>query len=335
VKGKPTTAFVVEDIGVFLGNGRHVQVEGSAIAPDWGDAKPNGLVLSQSGRWAFVNVDGQEWTCLIDEKLMRAGPSCLAPGDAVFVISKLGQPIVKAVAPRRSKLSRLVGRGSRAGEQVVAANVDVLVMVASMIRPPFRPGLIDRYLIVAQLGGVRAALCLNKMDLAEVEPTEIPIYRELGVTVIPCSCVTGQGLEELRRELRGRLSVLAGHSGVGKSTIINCLDPRFKLTTREVSPGSKRGRYTTSSARLYEIHGDIRIIDTPGIKQLGLWGVSYEELAFYFPEWETYARSCRFRDCTHIHEPRCAVRAAVEAGEVAPQRYASYLRIRGSLHSQR
>jgi len=156
-------------------------------------------------------------------------------------------------------------------------------------------------------------------------------YRELGLPVLNTSCKTGAGIEALRQALKGKLSVLAGHSGVGKSSLLNVMDPGLDIETREITETTEKGRHATSTSRLYELADGIRIIDTPGTRRLGVWGVSSEELAFYFPEMERLAADCRFRNCTHTHEPGCAVRQAVEVGDIARLRYNSYLRIRESL----
>jgi ribosome biogenesis GTPase len=169
------------------------------------------------------------------------------------------------------------------------------------------------------------------MDLVEEEPAEVNLYRDLAMPVLETSCVSGQGLEALRASLRGQHACLAGHSGVGKSSLINALDPRYDIHTQEISDQTKKGRHTTTTSRLYHLHGDIHIVDTPGIKQLGLWGVTPEEVDFYFPEMKTLAPHCKFRDCTHLHEPDCAVREAIDSGAIAAARYESYKRIRESL----
>jgi len=297
------------------------------------DVTPNGLVVSHKGQYAFVLLDGREHLCLIDPTLGGPDSSVLAAGDDVLVefVEESSYPIVRVVAVRRSKLSRLAHIHSRLSEQVVAANIDLLVVVASALRPRFKPGLVDRYLITAEIGGVKPLLVVNKMDLVDAEPHQVSEYRELAVDVFDTSCVTGAGIEALRGALRGRLSVFAGHSGVGKSSLLNVLDPTLGISTQEVSNANEKGRHTTSETRLYFLQGDIRVVDTPGARNLGIWGVSPEEVAYYFPEMAELAGGCRFRNCTHTHEPACAVRAAVETGTMPKRRYESYLRIRASL----
>ena len=292
---------------------------------------PNAVVVSHTGQWAFVRKDGAELCCLIDEKLVEGAATLLAPGDRVLVEREGADWRVRGIAERRTKLSRLALERSRVSEQIIAVNIDLLVVVASVARPRFKRGVVDRYLIAAEVGGANALLCVNKMDLVDAEPKEVGPYRELGLTMLNTSCVTGEGIESLRTALRGKLSVFAGQSGVGKSSLLNVLAPELGIETKEVSEATEKGRHTTTTARLYEIGGDIRIIDTAGVRQLGVWGVTPAELAFYFPEMGRHAAACRFRNCTHVHEPGCAVQAAVEAEEIKRARYQSYLRIRESL----
>lgn len=294
-------------------------------------ADPNALVVSHSGQWAFVKIDGRDRLCLIDEKLMEGTSTLLAPGDRVRVEPEGDEWFVRGIAERRTKLSRLALDRSRLTEQLIAVNVDVLVIVASAAQPRFKPGLVDRYLIAADFGDVTPVLCVNKMDLVDAEPNGVAQYRELGLPVFTTSCKTGDGIDALSEALRAKLSVFAGHSGVGKSSLLIAMDPTLDIETREVSEATEKGRHTTAASRMYELPGGIRIIDTPGVKKLGVWGVPLEELAYYFPEMDRLAPECHFRNCTHTHEPDCAVRQAVEAGEIPRLRYNSYLRIRDSL----
>lgn len=298
------------------------------------DFEPNGLVISRSRKWAFVQWDGRDDLCQIRDSLVDRGTSVLAPGDRVLVEEREGEPWVMAVAERASKLSRPGAEGAKVEEQVFAANVDALVVVASTAKPEFKPGLVDRYLIAAEVGGVEPIVCINKMDLVDAEPPEAQTYRDIGLHVIATSTKTGEGLDELREALKHKVSVFAGHSGVGKSSLLNALEPALDISTREISEATQKGKHTTTGARLYELDDGMRIIDTPGIRALGLWQVSPEEVHYYFPEIAEYAAGCKFRDCTHVHEPECAVREAVEAGDIARHRYDSYLRIRESLEEQ-
>ncbi len=294
---------------------------------------PNGIVIAHSKKWAFVLLGDEERLCLIDERLQAKGSTLLAPGDEVLVEFEEGDALVRGIAPRRTRLSRPAGPHGNPPEKVFAANIDLLIVVASVAQPRFREGLLDRFLIAAVVGGVQPLLCINKADLGDIPSESMQRYRDLGIHVIQTSCVSGEGIQELRRALSGKRSVVCGHSGVGKSSMLNALDPNLEVLTNEVSDATEKGRHTTSAARLYRASGDLWIIDTPGIRALGLWGVSPEELAFYFPEIAEAAAACRFNDCIHIHEPGCMVREALEAGRITQARFDSYLRIRASLES--
>ena len=291
-------------------------------------SEANGLVVSPYGNLAYVWVDGAEHLCRVWDSIGRA--VSLAPGDEVAVRFEHGEGQVTGLAPRRTRLSRLAGAKGQRYEQVVAANIDRLIIATAAARPKFKRGIVDRYMICAQAGGVEPVLCVNKMDLVKNEPDELHPYRELGIPILLTSCEDGRGLDDLRQALEGRFSVLAGASGVGKSSLLNALEPSLNIETQEVSNFNEKGRHTTTTARLYTFN-NIRIIDTPGIRKLGISGVSPEELAFYFPEIEPYAHACKFRDCTHTCEPGCAVLEAVENGDIPQQRYGSYLRIRESM----
>jgi len=302
---------------------------------------PNGVVISHTKKWAFVQfytppegAEGRwEHLCLVDERLPEGEESLLAPGDEVYVEREGDELVVRGIAPRRTRLARLAGPHERVRVQVLAANADLLAIVASTTHPPFRPGLIDRFLIAATAGGVSPVLVVNKLDLAPMPPEAKLIYEPIGVPVIGTSCVTGEGIQELASHLRGRTCVLAGHSGVGKSSLLSALDPNLRVITQEVTPDG-RGRHTTTLARLYVLREDIRVIDTPGIRALGLWNITPEAVMFYYPEIAEHAVSCRFRNCTHTHEPSCAVKAAVSEGKIPELRYASYRRVLASLASE-
>ena len=296
------------------------------------DFEPNGLVIYHTKKYAFVYWEGAETECRIDEMLIEDRETLLAPGDEVLVDRVDDAPYVRAVAPRRTKLSRPGDVGARIQEQVIAANIDTIVIVASSGQPRFKPGVVDRYLIIAQRGGVEPLLCLNKIDLLDGEaPHEFEPYEHIGVRVVRTSCETGEGIDELRDALQGKLAVFAGQSGVGKTSLINALSPDLDLETRQISATTEKGKHTTSTARLYELSGDLRVIDTAGIRKLGLGAMHEQDLPLYFPEFEDYNDQCKFRNCTHTHEPDCAVQKAVESGDILDQRYRSYLRIRESL----
>ncbi len=242
---------------------------------------------------------------------------------------------IVALLPRRSVLSRPDPHNPRF-ERLIAANIDIVVNVASVNSPPLRPGLIDRYLIAIENSGADPLLCVNKADLivpAEMKALEecLGPYRELGIAVLLCSAATGQGIKELAGHLAAKTCVLAGHSGVGKSSLLNALAPSSGAATGAVSAVHETGRHTTTASKLYNLPGGGLIIDTPGIREFGLWNVTAGQVRGYFHEFDDIARNCGFSDCTHTHEPNCAVMPAVEAGEISRVRYESYRRIMESI----
>lgn len=241
----------------------------------------------------------------------------VAPGDLVSVRHEK----VVGIAPRSTTLSR-TDPANPLRERVIAANIDLLVIVTSIDDPPFRPGLVDRYLIAAARGGVQPLLCLNKVDLAE--PSRVAeALRPFQVPSVRCSTRTGAGIGDLRAMLAGNLAVFAGHSGVGKSSLLNALQGGIAQRTGEVSDGTGKGRHTTTSSTLIDLGGGARVIDTPGIREFGLGRLMLPELRAAFPEFEPLR--CRFTDCTHRSEPDCGVR------EAAPARYTAWLRLAAEL----
>ncbi|HOJ33230.1 MAG TPA: ribosome small subunit-dependent GTPase A [Candidatus Hydrogenedentes bacterium] len=293
----------------------------------------NGIVVSPYGVLAFVEHEGVERLCRVVDRLTDGKTSILSPGDYVWIEQVSGQWMVREVAPLKSVLQYY----SEGKTRIIAANVDRLLVVASALKPRFKPGFVDRCLIAAEACGVPTIICLNKIDLVETVPQEIQDYAQLGFTVVVTSCVTGAGLSELRQALENTTTVLCGQSGVGKSSLIKALAPELDIAVSEVSRTREKGRHTTTASRMYRVGENIRLIDTPGVKTLGVWGVSPEELDYYFPEFHEYALSCCFRDCTHIHEPSCAIREALERGEIVRRRYESYRRIRQDIeeHQER
>lgn len=233
---------------------------------------------------------------------------------------------------RESVIGRMRGDSKRFSDaslehHVIVANVDRAVIVAAAQDPTFHPRFIDRYLVVLQNGGVEPVICLNKSDLTEERHPVLQSYRELGIPIIETSVMTGQGLEHLKEVIRGRIVVLVGNSGVGKSSLINAILPDADIRVNEVSQKGGRGRHTTSSTNLYKWDDKSYIIDTPGIRSLGIENIDKRSLRYFFPEFEQPMERCKFRDCLHDHEPQCAVKEAVEQGEINKHRYESYLRM--------
>lgn len=289
-----------------------------------------GVVAGTSGG-ALVRLDGEARLCRLGEGALPPDVGQVAVGDRVLVERVGERATIVEVLPRRSRLVRLREDRSRRApavrrEQVLAANVDTAVIVAAAADPAFHPRLVDRYLIMCEYGGVNPLICINKCDLVAQRP-DLSAYTSLGVPVVFASATTGAGIEALRERIAGGSAVLTGQSGVGKSSLVNRLLGTDAQRTGEVRAYDGKGRHTTSASSLHPIDERTYLIDTPGIRSLGLWNVEPDELQSYFPELEAYAADCRFRDCRHLGEPDCAVRAAAERGDLAPYRYDSYLRL--------
>jgi ribosome biogenesis GTPase / thiamine phosphate phosphatase len=256
----------------------------------------------------------------------RTGDRVVA-GDRVRVArGEDGTLTVEEVRPRLSELVRAGPGGHR--PKVVAANLDRVVVVVAADHPPLRREQVDRFLALAESCALEAVLVVNKVDLPgapAVLEAVVELYRGIGYAVLPTSVATRNGLEALDRILRDGTSALVGPSGVGKSSLLNALAPGFSLRVGELTARGKSGRHTTVGARLLLLPDGGRVVDTPGFSDVGLWGMDPETLREAFREFLPLADQCRFRGCSHVHEPDCAVQEAVEAGTVDPGRYRSYL----------
>ena len=297
----------------------------------------HGLVLrARSGFYTIVTDDGT----LVEARLRgrvkkeRQASDLAVIGDRV-VVEHLpdGSGAIASVETREHRFSRRQPgpRGSWR-EDVIVANPDLVTIVFSVDRPPPNPRLIDRFLVVAEYNEVPALIVANKADLlgADVARGIFAPYERIGYQVVYASARAGTGLEELRERLAGRLSIVTGPSGVGKSTLLNGLQPGLRLATGEVSSVlSGKGKHTTTHAELLPLDGPDGgyVADTPGIRELGLWQIPPSELAWCFPEFRDHLGSCAFNDCSHLHEPRCGLRAAVGSGAVSEERYDSYRRM--------
>jgi ribosome biogenesis GTPase len=296
-----------------------------------------GLVLrALSGFYTVMTDDGELVEARMRGRVKRERQSSdlAVIGDRVE-LERLpdGTGAIVAVEPRTHRFSRRQpGPRGTWREDVIVANPDLVAIVFACDRPPPNPRLIDRFLVVAEYNEVPAILVANKTDLvgADAARERFGGYERIGYDVIYTSAKARIGLEELRERLAGRLSIVTGPSGVGKSTLLNAMQPGLRLQTGEVSEVlDRRGRHTTTHAELHPIDGPAGgyVADTPGIRELGLFQIPTTELASCFPDFREHLGHCAFGDCTHLHEPRCAVRDAVEAGAISADRYDSYRRL--------
>jgi ribosome biogenesis GTPase / thiamine phosphate phosphatase len=286
-----------------------------------------GRVLSVHGLVSTVEAPDGAITMCATRRLLKTLSTdqrhVVAAGDFVMYRPAAGREgVIERVEPRTSVLSR----ATRGRQQIIVTNVDQLLIIASAAEPYLKPNLIDRFLISAHKTGLRPLICVNKIDLvdpASLEPI-VGVYSQMGYHVLLLSATTGFGIERLRGAMTGRASVVAGQSGVGKSSLLNAVDPKLRLRVEAVSAETQKGRHTTTTARLLPLSAGGYVVDTPGIRQFQLWDVIAEEVGGYFRDLRPYINHCRFPNCTHTHETNCAVKDAVADGRLDLRRYESY-----------
>ncbi len=308
----------------------------------------DGLVVKAQSGFFTVHTDDGDFVCQVRGRLKqeRLDTDLVAVGDRVrisLIEEEASTGMIEEIAERTRSLARLAppagGRGSRRWdrdgylserEQVIVANPDQVIFVLSCAEPSPRLRLLDRLLVGAELQHIPAVVCANKLDLVSREEAEdlFGIYREIEYRVLYTSAVTGEGVDDLRDLLRGRVSALIGPSGVGKTSLLNRMQPGLGLRVQEVSQATTKGRHTTVVPQLIPLDVGGWVADTPGIRTLALFDMDPEELDAYFPDIAPLIAECRFSDCTHTVEPGCAVMEAAENGEVSEHRYESYLRLR-------
>ena len=296
-----------------------------------------GLVIKNTGSWVTVRLeDGSTVNCKMRGVLRLKGLRCTNPvavGDIVQVEDKGGDaPVVGAIEPRKNYIIRRASNLSKEF-QIIASNLDQAVLVATLTNPETSTTFIDRFLATAEAYQVPAVLAFNKIDLLTTDALRLQqqelkaLYESIGYPVITMSAATGEGADEFRALLADKISLLSGNSGVGKSSIINLLVPDAQVRVGDVSHTHHKGMHTTTFSELLDLPSGGAIIDTPGVKAFGTIDFERAEVAHYFPEIFKISADCRFNNCTHTHEPGCAVLEAVENGDIAHSRFMSYLSI--------
>ncbi len=291
-----------------------------------------GVVVAMRGLYADVDDGTRVIPCTI-RRIIRtrliAERGSIAVGDRVgFVmeppkVGKESEGVIELVEPRSGQLQRLAGRRV----QTIAANIDQAIIVSSAAQPQPKPHLIDRYIISAHAGGMKPIICMNKIDLDtdDFAGEMMERYENLGYRVLRVSATTGQGMDQLRDTLKGKSSVVAGQSGVGKSSLLNAIQPGLKLRIGEVHTQTEKGTHTTTTAVLLKLDMGGYVVDTPGIRSFDLNIIPRDELEAYFVEFVPLVEKCRYPSCTHVYEEECAIKDAVEEGAIHPDRYATYL----------
>ncbi|MCC4230010.1 ribosome small subunit-dependent GTPase A [Zunongwangia profunda] len=298
-----------------------------------------GTVYKSTGSWYQVKAEnGEFYDCRIKGKFRIKGIKSTNPvavGDQVEIdleeISGQTQGVIKKIKDRDNYIIR---RSVNLSKQthIIAANIDQVFLMVTLNNPPTFTTFIDRFLVTAEAYHVKAVLLFNKIDTYnEDELLEIKflakLYRDIGYECIGISAKSGKNVDKVKEMMLGKTSMFSGHSGTGKSTLINALEPSLNLKTLEISEQHKQGQHTTTFAEMFDLSFDARIIDTPGIKGFGVVDIEKEELGNYFPEFFELKQDCKFHNCLHLNEPKCAVKDALEEGEIPWSRYKSYLQI--------
>ncbi len=289
-----------------------------------------GRVLSVHGLQSVVQDEsGRIYRCATRRLLKTLSTDqrhVVVAGDRVLFRSAAAtgadEGIIERIEPRHG----IISRTSRGRQHTMVANVDQALLITSLAEPRLKPHLLDRLIASADKGRLRPVLCINKIDLgdpAEIQPL-VGVYSQMGYQVILLSARTGFGIARLRHVLKDRESAVVGQSGVGKSSLLNAVDPSLQLRVSAVSEETQKGRHTTTTARLLPLEFGGYVVDTPGIRQFELWDVIAEEVASYYRDLRPYVSHCRFPDCTHTHEADCAVKDAVADGRIDQRRYESY-----------
>ncbi len=294
-----------------------------------------GTVIKSTGSWFQVRAEGKLWECRIKGRIRLEGIKSTNPvavGDYVDFEPEEAEEGVGVIVAIHDRKNHIVRKSVNLSKRthIIAANLDQAILIATLEFPKTYPRFIDRFLLTAEAYDIPGVLIFNKHDLyneamlEELEYLSI-VYRDAGYTVMNTSTVSGKGLEEFRDLLKGKTSLLSGHSGVGKSTLINCIEPGLDLKTAQISESHLQGQHTTTFAEMHPLSFGGDIIDTPGIRGFGLVDMEKEEIGDYFPEIFRLKSECRFHNCLHLEEPGCAVKEAVENARLPLSRYESYV----------
>lgn len=298
-----------------------------------GQQRLEGIVISSTGSWYRVATPEGELDCRIRGRLRLKGIRSTNPvvvGDRVVVEPDTESSAIVEILPRRNYIIRRASNLSKESH-IIGANIDRALLIVTLHSPSTPVEFVDRFLVTCEAYNVPVTIIIGKADTLageyEAEADEFySIYSNAGYDVLRLSSVTGEGIEAIRSLLKGHTTLIAGNSGVGKSTLVGVIDPSLDIRTGEISESHQKGKHTTTFSTMYRTE-DGYIIDTPGIKGFGLIDIDPKELCRYFPEMMRLAPECRFYNCTHTHEPGCAVQEGVKQGDVAWSRYESYLKI--------
>lgn len=303
-----------------------------------------GTIIRSTGSWYVVKTaSGEMVECRLKGKFREKGLKTTNPvavGDSIrFSLSPGSKDaMIISIEPRKNCIIRKATNLSKQ-THIIAANIDQSVLVVTLAFPRTSTGFIDRLLITAEAYHIPSVIVFNKIDLYDEALMEdlqemSLMYRKIGYTVLHVSALNGNNINQLTSILKGKVSLLSGHSGVGKSHLINAIEPFFQLKTGSISNYHLKGKHTTTFAEMFELSFGGCIIDTPGIKEFGLVDFESWELGHWFPEFEKYIPQCKYSNCTHIHEPDCAVRQAAENKHIHPQRYMNYLNMLQNVHDE-
>ncbi|MEZ4795624.1 MAG: ribosome small subunit-dependent GTPase A [Flavobacteriaceae bacterium] len=298
-----------------------------------------GLVYKSTGSWYSVKtLNGKTYECRIKGKFRIKGiksTNPIAVGDIVdFELETKNDEVTGIIHRIQERKNYVIRKSVNLSKQthIIASNVDQIFLIITINNPPTFTSFIDRFLVSAEAYSIKTILLFNKIDtydddtLLEVKYLAA-LYRKIGYECIGISAKTGKNIDKVKQQMNDKVSIFTGHSGVGKSTLINIIEPELDLKTKEISEQHQQGQHTTTFAEMFDLSFGAKIIDTPGIKGFGIVDIEKEEVGDYFPEFFELKQHCKFNNCLHIHEPQCAVKEALDNDEIAYSRYRSYLQI--------